>query len=136
MNSRSRSAAAQAPTALGEKGGGLGFAGTSGIAVAFDTFQNSANPSNNFIGISDGAGTTAGTLHWLTTFTPLASSLRTGTHKVKVDTAGGAIAVWLDGTKLGNVSVTLPSSAYVGFSGGTGGSTDRHAVSGLTVAAG
>ena len=55
---------------------------------------------------------------------------------MKVDTAGGAIAVWLDGTKLGNVSVTLPSSAYVGFSGGTGGSTDRHAVTGFTVAAG
>ncbi len=121
---------------LGEQGGGLGFAKITGWAVAFDTYKNSANPSNNFVGISDGAGTTAGTLHWLTTFTPLASSLRTGTHKVKVDTAGGAIAVWLDGTKLGNVSVTLPSSAFIGFSGGTGGSTDRHAVSGLTVAAG
>ena len=71
----------------------------------------------------------------VTTFS-VASALRTGTHKVKVDTAAGAIAVWLDGTKLGNVSVTLPSSAFVGFSGGTGGSTDRHAVSGFTVAAG
>ncbi len=123
-------------TSLGEKGGGLGFAKTAGWAVAFDTYKNSANPSNNFAGISDGAGTSAGTLHWLTTFTPLASSLRTGTHKVKVDTAGGAIAVWLDGTKLGSTAVTLPSSAFVGFSGGTGGSTDRHAVSGLTVGAG
>ena len=121
---------------LGEQGGGLGFAKITGWAVAFDTYKNSANPSNNFAGISDGAGTSAGTLHWLTTFSPLASSLRTGTHKVKVDTAGGAIAVWLDGTKLGSVSVTLPSSAYIGFSGGTGGSNDRHAVSGLTVAAG
>ena len=123
-------------TSLGEQGGGLGFAKTPGWAVAFDTYKNSANPSSNFVGISDGAGTSAGTLHWLTTFSPLASSLRTGTHKVKVDTAGGAIAVWLDGTKLGSVAVTLPNSAYVGFSGGTGGSTDRHAVSGLTVAAG
>ncbi len=120
---------------LGEQGGGLGFAKITGWAVAFDTYKNSVNPSSNFVGISDGAGTTAGTLHWLTTFN-VASSLRSGTHKVKVDTAGGAIAVWLDGTKLGNVSVTLPSSAYVGFSGGTGGSTDRHAVSGFTVAAG
>ena len=123
-------------TSLGEQGGGLGFAKIPGWAVAFDTYKNSVNPSSNFVGISDGAGTTAGTLHWLTTFSPLASSLRTGTHKVKVDTAGGTIAVWLDGTKLGSVSVTLPSSAYIGFSGGTGGSTDRHAVSGLTVAAG
>ncbi len=37
-------------------------------------------------------------------------------------------------TKLGSVAVTLPTSAYIGFSGGTGGSTDRHAVSGFTVA--
>ena len=121
-----------APTALGEKGGGLGFAGISGIAVAFDTWKNSANPSNNFVGISDGSAG-AGLLHWLSTYTP-ASSLRTGTHKVKVSTAGGAIAIWLDGTKLGSLAVTLPASAYIGFSGGTGGSNDRHAVSGLTVA--
>ena len=123
-------------TSLGEKGGGVGFAKVPGWAVVFDTYKNSANPSSNFVGISDGAGTSAGTLHWLTTFSSLASSLRTGTHKVKVDTAAGAIAVWLDGTKLGSAAVTLPASAFVGFSGGTGGSTDRHAVSGLTVAAG
>jgi hypothetical protein len=122
-------------TSLGEQGGGLGFAKTPGFAVAFDTYRNSVNPSSNFVGISDGAGTTAGTLHWLTTFAP-ASSLRTGTHKVKVSTDAGAIAVWLDGTKLGSVAVTLPASGYVGFSGGTGGSTDRHAVSGFTVATG
>jgi hypothetical protein len=123
------------PTSLGEPGGGLGFGKIPGFAVAFDTFKNAVNPSNNFAGISDGAGTAAGTLHWLSTFTP-ASSLRTGTHKVKVSTAAGAIAVWLDGTKLGSVAVTLPSSGYIGFSGGTGGLTDRHAVSGFTVAAG
>jgi hypothetical protein len=44
--------------------------------------------------------------------------------------------VWLDGPKPDSVAVTLPSSALVGFSGGSGGSNDRHAVSGLTVAAG
>jgi hypothetical protein len=122
-------------TSLGEAGGALGFAKTPGFAVAFDTYKNSVNPSNNFVGISDGAGTAAGTLHWLGTFTP-ASSLRTGTHKVKVSTDGGAIAVWVDGTKLGSTAVTLPSSAFIGFSGGTGYYTDRHAVSGFTVAAG
>ncbi len=124
------------PTSLGEQGGGLGFAKIPGLAVAFDTYKNSANPSSNFIGISNEAGTTAGTLHWLTTYNPLASSLRTGTHKVKISTDAGAISVWLDGTKLGSQTVTLPTSAYIGFSGGTGGMTDRHAVSGLTVAGG
>ena len=122
-------------TSLGEPGGGLGFGKIPGFAAAFDTFKNAVNPSNNFAGVSDGAGSAAGTLHWVSTFT-VASSLRTGTHKVKVSTDAGAIAVWLDGTKLGSVAVTLPSSAYVGFSGGTGGLTDRHAVSGFTVAAG
>jgi hypothetical protein len=122
-------------TSLGEPGGGLGFGKIPGFAVAFDTFKNAVNPSNNFVGISDGAGTAAGTLHWLSTFNA-PTSLRTGTHKVKVSTAAGAISVSLDGTKLGSVAVTLPASAYVGFSGGTGGLTDRHAVSGLTLAAG
>jgi len=123
------------PTSLGESGGGLGFATIPGYAVAFDTFKGSANPSANFAGISNGAGSSAGTLHWLGTVSP-SQSLRTGTHSVKVSTDGAAIAVWLDGTKLGSLAVTLPSSAYIGFSGGTGSMTDRHAVSGFTVAAG
>jgi hypothetical protein len=118
---------------LGEAGGGLGFAKIPGFAVALDTYKNSANPSNNFAGVSDGLGSAAGLLHWLGTF-PVTPSLRTGTHRVRVSTAGGAIAVWLDGTKLGSVAVTLPSAAYLGFSGGTGYYTDRHAVSQLTVA--
>ena len=95
------------PTALGEDGGGLGFAGISGIAVAFDTFQNSVNPSNNFVGISDGAGTTAGTLHWLSTSTAI-PALRTGTHKVKVETLNGTITVWVDGSQALSTAVTLP----------------------------
>jgi Bacterial lectin/PQQ-like domain/Abnormal spindle-like microcephaly-assoc'd, ASPM-SPD-2-Hydin len=123
------------PTSLGESGGGLGFATIPGYAVAFDTFKNSANPSSNFAGISNGVGSSAGTLHWLGTVSP-SQSLRSGTHKVKVSTDGAAIAVWLDGTKLGSLGVTLPSSAYIGFSGGTGTMTDIHAVSGFTVAAG
>src|SRR5581483_674008 len=73
-------------------------------------------------------------LHWLTTFNPLATSLRTGTHKIRIETTEGGIAVSMDGTRLGNVAAALPASAYVGFSGGTGGSTDRHAISGFSVA--
>ncbi len=123
------------PTSLGEQGGGLGFAKVPGFAVAFDTYKNAVNPSGNFVGVSDGAGSSAGTLHWLGTWT-VSQSLRSATHKVRVSTDEGALTVWLDGTKLGSVAVTLPTSAYIGFSGGTGGSTDRHAISGLTVSAG
>jgi Legume-like lectin family len=32
-------------------------------------------------------------------------------------------------------TVTLPTSAYVGFTGGTGGLTDRHAIAKLITAA-
>lgn len=34
---------------LGAIGGGLGFSGNSGVAVALDTYQNSVNPSANFV---------------------------------------------------------------------------------------
>ena len=42
------------PTALGVNGGGEGFSGITGIAVSLDTWQNSVNPSNNFVGIANG----------------------------------------------------------------------------------
>src|SRR5262249_47029051 len=51
-------ASSTAPTALGAAGGGLGFSGIQGIAIAFDTFQNGVNPSDNFVGIADGPGAT------------------------------------------------------------------------------
>jgi hypothetical protein len=40
------------PTALGSNGGGEGFAGITGVAVSLDTWQNAADPSSNFVGIS------------------------------------------------------------------------------------
>jgi hypothetical protein len=120
------------PTSLGEPGGGLGFGGIPGIAQAFDTFKNSANPSNNFVGISNGKGTTAGTLHWLGTAT-IAAPLRNTVHHIKLSTASGAIALWIDGTKAGSLAVTLPTKAYVGFSGGTGTMNDSHSISHLVV---
>ncbi len=123
-----------APTALGEPGGGLGFGGISGLAVAFDTYKNSANPSSNFVGVSNGAAGT-GLLHWLGTAN-VTPSLRNTTHKIKITTTGGAITAYVDGAKIGSLAVTLPASAYIGFSGGTGGSTDRHAISQLLVKAG
>jgi hypothetical protein len=120
------------PTSLGESGGGLGFGGIPGVAQAFDTFKNSANPSSNFVGISNGKGTTAGTLHWLGTAN-VTAPLRNTPHKIKLSTAAGAIALWIDGTKIGSLAVTLPTKAYVGFSAGTGTQTDRHAISHLSV---
>jgi hypothetical protein len=122
------------PTSLGAVGGGLGFSGIPGLAVAFDTFKNSANPSSNFIGVSNGPGSEPKLLHWLGTAT-LSQPLRSTTHKVKITTSGNAITAYIDGSKIGSLAVTLPSSSYIGFSGGTGTMTDRHAIAKLTVTA-
>jgi hypothetical protein len=121
-----------APTSLGEDGGALGFGGIPGLALAFDTFKNAANPSSNFVGVSDRLGSGAGLLHWLGTAN-LAAPLRNTLHHVKVLTANGAIALWIDGAKVGSLAVTLPSKSYIGFSAGTGNINDRHAISQLLV---
>jgi lectin family protein/ASPM-SPD-2-Hydin domain-containing protein/HYDIN/CFA65/VesB family protein/putative pyrroloquinoline-quinone-binding quinoprotein len=117
------------PTSLGESGGGLGFGGIPGIALAFDTYKGGA--AANYVGVSDGKGTEAKTLHWLGTAN-VTPTLR-ATHKIKVSTAGGAIVLWIDGTKVGSLSVALPTKAYIGFSAGTGGFDDRHAIAHLSV---
>jgi iron transport multicopper oxidase len=120
------------PKSLGASGGGLGFSGTPGIAIAYDTFKNAANPSSNFTGISNGPGAEPKLLHWLGTAN-LSTPLRNMTHKIKITTSGGAITGYFDGTKIGSLAVALPSSAYIGFTGGTGTQTDRHAIASLKV---
>jgi hypothetical protein len=124
------------PTSLGVGGGGLGFSGTPGIAVALDEYKNLINPSANFAGITDGPIATAtNELHWLATAN-LASALQGATHHVKVSTANGTLSVAIDGTQVLSQAVTLPASAYLGFSAGTGGLTNRHAISHLVVSSG
>ena len=123
------------PTSLGLAGGGLGFSGIPGFAVALDEFKNSANPSNNFAGISDGPTSTAkDLLHWLATAN-LASALQGATHHVTITTAAGTVSVAIDGAQVLTQAVSLPASAYLGFSAGTGGSTNRHAIAHLHVLA-
>jgi hypothetical protein len=41
--------------------------------------------------------------------------------------------VAVDGAQVLSQPVALPASAYLGFSGGTGGSTNRHAIAHLSV---
>jgi hypothetical protein len=121
------------PSAVGYRGGGLGFAGIPGLAVALDEFKNAVNPSNNFTGISDGPTSSgADTLHWLATANLLVP-LQGATHRIAVTISGGTIAVAVDGTQVLSAAATIPASAYLGFSGGTGGLTNRHAVTKVTV---
>jgi hypothetical protein len=121
------------PTSLGVGGGGLGFSGIPGIAVALDTYKNAANPSNNFLGLSNGPTKTAtDQLSWIATAN-LAAPLLNATHHIKVVTSAGTLTASVDGTQVLSHAVALPASAYVGFSAGTGGANDRHAVAHLTV---
>ncbi|MGW5664935.1 choice-of-anchor D domain-containing protein [Streptomyces sp. NPDC003758] len=123
------------PSALGAKGGGLGWSGQPGVAVTFDTYSNSGDPSSNFVGIA-----TAGTGDKLTyaATTTAVPNLRSGTHAVSVSVTGTTLTVTMDGTTLLKTAVlSLSPTALLAFTGGTGGQTDIHTVRnvGITAAA-
>ncbi|MER6098512.1 choice-of-anchor D domain-containing protein [Streptomyces sp. NPDC001728] len=119
------------PRALGGGGGGLGFSGLPGVAVTLDTYRNPGDPSANFVAVATGG--TGSALRYAATSTAV-PALRTGSHVIDVDvTAAGRLLVLVDGTQVIDVAVTLPRNVLVGFSGATGGLTDRHAVSGVRV---
>ena len=120
------------PASLGEQGGGLGFSGIPGVAVAFDTYQNAVNPSNNFVGITNGTGAAPDQLNWLYTTSSI-PNLRSATRHIKVEVLGEAITVWIEGTRALSGTVALPPQVYLGFTGGTGGLTDVHEVSNVVV---
>jgi hypothetical protein len=118
--------------ALGRAGGGLGFSGIPGVAVAFDTYQNSVNPSANFAGISDGSPSNSDLLHWVATATNV-PALRGAPHHVVATLSAGVLTVSIDGTQYLSSPVTLPPQVLVGFTGGSGGLTDAHAVANVHV---
>jgi len=115
---------------VGAAGGGLGYGGLTGVAVTFDTHQNGADPSRNFVGIA-----TAGTgdvLTYAATATGIAN-LRTATHHFLVRVWAGHVLVSMDGTAILDAAVTLPNSVLIGFTGGAGGDTDTHRVSNVVI---
>ncbi|WP_051809027.1 lectin-like domain-containing protein [Actinoplanes subtropicus] len=123
--------ARNAPSAVGRNGAGLGFAGLTGVAVAFVTYPQGGVTSNNFAGIQTGTATGA-TFVATSTAVP---DLRTGTHEVGVAVAGGSLVVAIDGSPLFTTPVAgIPATGLIGFSGATGGLTDVHTVSGLHIA--
>ena len=119
------------PTALGAGGGGLGFSGLPGVAVALDTYQNAGDPSANFVGVA--VGGTGGRLQYAATSTAV-PNLRSGTHVVDANvTAAGHLVVSVDGRQVIDVAVTLPQNVLVGFGAGTGSLTDNHTVRGVSI---
>jgi hypothetical protein len=127
--------ATTAPTALGALGGGLGFAGISGTAVALDTYLNANNPSNNFVGVTNGptTPTVPDELNWLATSTTV-PPLR-ATHTVHVTLVSGTLTVSVDGTQVIDTPVTVGPQVLLGFSAGTGELTDVHSVSNVSITA-
>jgi hypothetical protein len=119
----------------GVNGGGMGFSGLPGLAVVLSSSWNGQTGMGNFVGIAAGPNTGNDNLTYLA-YAAVPTSLRTGTHPVTVTVAGGHVKVTVDGTQLLDyvpAAGVIPSSAYVGFTGSTGASTDVHAVSGITI---
>jgi outer membrane protein assembly factor BamB len=124
------------PTDLGVNGGGEGFSGINGIAVSLDTWQNAANPSNNFVGIANGpVPGAANELNYVTTNTSIAP-LRNATHHFVVTTTSTGITVTMDGIQvLSYPDTNLPPYVLLGFTAGTGGFNDIHQVQNVLITA-
>lgn len=127
-------AATSTPQSIGQGGGGLGFGGLTGIAVTLDTYQGPGEPSSNFIGLSTG-GNAGGGLTYVATATNI-PNLRSGAHSVRVTASNGNVTVSVDGVQALSAPATLPANVLTGFTAATGGWTDRHAVSNVSIASG
>ncbi|MFJ8106191.1 choice-of-anchor D domain-containing protein [Streptomyces sp. NPDC096132] len=121
------------PSALGGAGGGLGWSGMPGVAVTVDTYRNGSDPAANFVGVAlTGSGTSI-TYAATTTAVP---DLRAGPHAVALSVSGRTITVSMDGAQLLRTTVpSLPPTAFVAFTGGTGSRTDIHTVRDVAVTA-
>ncbi|MCU1362558.1 MAG: legume lectin beta domain protein [Acidimicrobiaceae bacterium] len=124
------------PTSVGADGGGIGFGGLSGIGVSFDTYHDSCDPSANFVGVTDGTTCGGSVLDYHLGTNDHISTLHGETHLVTVTFDNGtspSVRAWMDGSEVLNQMVpSLPSSAYLGFTGGTGAATDVHTISDFT----
>jgi hypothetical protein len=120
------------PTSLGSSGSGLGFSGIPGWAVGLLTFQSGA--AANLVGISNG-GPANGSPNWVATTTNV-PALRPATHHVQVTVSSGTMTVKVDGAVVLTQAVTLTAKVLVGFTGGSGGLYDQHAVANVQINAG
>ncbi len=122
------------PTALGNTGGGEGFAGINGIAVSLDTWQNTSDPSNNFVGIATTSAPMQ-SLNYVATNASIPSLVDTVHHFVVTTTSTG-VTVTMDGTQVLDDATALPPYVLVGFTGATGGFNDVHQVQNVSITAG
>jgi hypothetical protein len=120
-------------TSLGAIGGGLGWSGLSGFAVALDTFQNPGDPSYNSVGVVIGSHLELPDhLNWVES-ARAAQLLRKGVRHIGVAVQRGLLTVTIDGAEAFRVSVMLPHRLLLGFTGANGARTDRHIVSNVKI---
>jgi hypothetical protein len=123
------------PTALGGAGSLLGYGGIKGVAVGLTTWGTTTNPSFNSIGVVTGVDAD-GNLAWAIDSSSI-PSLRSSPNLVTVTVRGKVLTVWVNGFKIFSRTVSsLPPTVYLGFTGGTGQSTDMHSVSNVQIASG
>ena len=121
------------PGALGSDGGSLGYAGIGqSVAVKFDLYQNAGDPSNNSTGIFvDGAFPIG---PWSIDFTGSGINLHSGdTMDAHITYNGTTLiltitdlvtqATWSHPFTINIPGTVGGNTAYVGFTGGTGGQT-------------
>ncbi len=121
------------PAALGATGAGLGFSSIPGWAAALVTWKNNGVAAP-FAGVSDGPTPgKPGLPRWVAT-TRDVPPLRTATpSRVRVRIVDGELRLSVNGVQRLVTPVALPDRVLVGFSGSTGGSTDRHVVSNASI---
>jgi outer membrane protein assembly factor BamB len=123
------------PTALGSNGGGQGYSGIDGIAVSLDHWQNSTDPSNNFVGVASPTLDRTQTLNYLTTNSSI-PSLINAVHHFVVTTSSAGLIVTMDGIQVLNYTAALPQYVLLGFTAATGGFNDIHQVQNVAITAG
>jgi hypothetical protein len=116
--------ASAGPGSLGGFGGGLGYAGVAGVAVALDTYP--------FDQVAVADGSSQGLPTWVASTTNV-PDLHQGTHQVEVQVTPGEVTVRLDGSVVLTAAVSLPRQVLLGFTGGSGGFDDEHGVSGVDI---
>ena len=122
------------PTALGDNGGGEGFSGITGVAVSFDTWKNTNDPSSNFVGIAT-TNSTQQSLNYVSTNSSV-PYLRNTVHHVVVTTDATGISVTMDGNQVLAYTIKLPAQVLVGFTAATGGFNDIQQVQNVNISTG
>ena len=120
-------------TSLGFNDGGLGFVNIPGIAVAMDTWQDTGEPSANFVGIATG-NNSSGLPAYQVTSSDI-PNLRWQTNVIDVVVGNGKVVVSVNGVQKLSLNVTLPSQVYAGFTASSDVHTDDHVIRNVTITA-